>query len=165
MRQLRGASASGFACVEVEPAIFGPAGELAASGMEFAVAGQDAEAGRVGAGAGGGEADDEIMGVGGEDDRGRIAAAELDGNLGLGFAPQWEHHMAPLAIGESGGIIPALDLAVKAGVGPQMMAVRGDVQAVWRGGKTARKQMLVTHRSVLRDHSSGNARLVRVDSR
>ena len=86
--------------------------------MELAVAGQHPQAARIGARAGRGEADDEVMGVGGKHDRRRIAAAKLGRDLGLRRGPQLAHDPVPLAVGEARGIGPAFDLAVIAGVGP-----------------------------------------------
>ncbi len=73
--------------------------------------------------------------------------------------------MIPLGVGESRGVVPALHLPVETGIGPQMMAVSGHVQPPGSGRNTTRKQMLMAQRSVLSDHNSGKARLVRVEAR
>ena len=150
---------------ELEPAIFRPARELPAGGVKFAIAGQHPQAARIGARASRRDPDDEIVGVGGEHDRRGVVAAKLARDLGLGGGPYFAHHPVPLAIGEAGGVVPAFDLAIVTGVGPQVVAVRRHVQPAGRGAKAAREQMLEAQRSVRSDQSSGNARLVSVDSR
>ena len=66
-----------------------------------------------------------------------IAAAKLGGDMGLRLGPHLAHHPVPFAVGEPRGIVPAFDLPGEAGVGPQMMAVRGEVQPVGRRAEAA----------------------------
>ena len=80
------------------------------------------------------------MGVGREDDRGRIAAAKLGGDIGLRLGPDLAHDPVPFMIGEAGRIFPAFDLPLERGVGPQMMAVRREMQAVGRGATGSSKR-------------------------
>ena len=53
------------------------------------------------------------MGVGREDDGGWIVAAKLGCDMGLRFGPDLAHHLVPLAVGQGGGVFPALDLALE----------------------------------------------------
>ena len=88
---------------------------------------------------GGEQPDQEVVGVGRKDDRVGLAGAELGGDIGLGLGPDLAHDLVPLAVGEPGGVVPRLDLALEAGVGPQMMAVRGEVQPLGIGAEAARR--------------------------
>ncbi len=65
-----------------------------------------------------------------EDDRVGHSGPKLIGDVPLRFGPDFAHDPVPLAVGEARRILPAFDLALEAGVGPQMVAVRGDVQPV-----------------------------------
>jgi hypothetical protein len=85
--------------------------------------------------------------------------------MALRFGPYLVHHLVPLAVGEPGRVVPRLDLAVVARVGPQMMAVRGEMQPVGIGREAPTEQILEAQRSVLSAHSSGNIRLSRVERR
>ena len=51
-----------------------------------------------------------------------------------------------LVIGQLCGVLPRCPVAFVAGIGPQVVAVRGKVQPSGRGGKAAGKQVLETHR-------------------
>ena len=147
-------------------AAFDPAGELAARAVEFAVAGQHAQgpAARSARGCGG-EADEKIMGIGREQHRIGKAASEFIGDVRLSLDPHFAHHPVPLAVGQPGGVFPAFDLTGEAGVGPEMMAVRGKVQPTRSRGEASGKQALEAHSWVRSAQSSGKARFVRVDSR
>ena len=125
--------------LELEPAVFRPARELSSRRMKFAVGRQYPQAARVGARASGGEADDEIVGVRSEDDRGWIATAKFGRDLGLRGRPQLAHDPVPLAIGKPRRVVPAFDLPVETGIRPQMMAVRRHVQTARRGTEAARE--------------------------
>ena len=57
------------------------------------------------------------------------------------------------------GIIPTLDLAFERSIGPEMMAMRSDVQPVGRRLDAFRKEPLEAHMSVRRSQSNGKARL------
>ena len=48
-----------------------------------------------------------------------IAGAELGGDVALRLRPDLAHHPVPLAVGQTGRVLPALDLPVEAGVGPR----------------------------------------------
>jgi hypothetical protein len=65
------------------------------------------------------------MGVAGENHGVGPRSAEFGGDLRLRLWPQLAHHPLPLAVGKPGGVLPALDLPGEAGVGPQVVAVRG----------------------------------------
>ena len=73
------------------------------------------------------------MGVRRKDDRVGPAGAELSRDLALRLRPDLAHDLVPLAVGKPRGVIPRFDLPVEAGVGPEMMAVRGEVQPVGIG--------------------------------
>ena len=120
---------------------FDPARHLAPCRVEFAAAHQYAQRPVGGARAGRGEADQEIMGIGREDNRRAVAAAKLGCDVRLCFGPHFAHHPVPLVVGEPRGVVPTLHLAVEAGIGPQMVAVRGHVQPPWRGGERLRETM------------------------
>ena len=105
------------------------------------------------------------MGIGSEDDGRWITAPKLFGDMGLRLGPHLAHDPVPLVVGKPGRIFPAFDLALERGVGPQMMAVRGEMKPVGRGGEALRKERLEAQSSVLSDQSSGKARLVRVEAR
>ena len=146
------------------PAVFLPARELAPRAVELAVAGQHAE--RPGAARrGGDQADEKSWVFGAKTIASRDAGAELGRDLGLRRGPDLVHHLVPLAVGEPRGVVPRLDLPVEAGVGPQMMAVRGEVQPAGIGPRLRREQPFETQRSVLSDHSSGNTRFSSVERR
>ena len=106
--------------------------------MEFAVAGQHAQIGRP-ARAGRDQPDEKIMGVGREDDGFGHRRPSSRGDMGLRLGPDLAHDPVPLAVGEPRRILPAFDLPVEAGVGPQMMAVRGEVQPLRIGGEAPRE--------------------------
>ncbi len=132
--------------------------------MKLAIAGQDAH-GSFAARDGGEQPDQKLMGVGREDDRVGHRRAQLFGDIGLRLGPDLVHDPVPLAVGEPRRILPAFDLAFEAGVRPQMMAVRGDVQPLGIGAEAAREERLETQSSVLSDQSSGNARFSSVERR
>ena len=100
----------------------------------------------------------------GKDNRRRVAGAKFDRDLGLCLGPYLAHHLVPFAVGKARGVVPSFDLAVETDVGPQMMAVRGDVQAVAarpRGfSKTGALKLKFRYCS---DQSSGKARLSSVE--
>ena len=60
----------------------------------------------------------------------------------LRFGPDLAHHLVPLMVGQARGVFPAFDLAVEDGVGPQMMAVRGEMQPARRGAEALGEQRL-----------------------
>ena len=151
--------------LDLEPAVLCPARELAPRRMEFAVARQHAQPLGIAARARRRQPDQEIMRIRREHDRRRIAAPQFVGDMGLRLGPHLAHHAVPLAVGKPRGILPAFDLPGEARVGPQMMAVRGEVQPPGSGAKALREQRLEAHRLVLSDHSSGKARLVSVPCR
>src|SRR6185369_4827374 len=100
-----------------------------------------------------------------EDDRIRLSGPKLARDIGLRFGPDFAHHLVPLAVGEPRGVVPRLDLPVEAGVGPEMMAVRSEVQPSGIGAEAPREQSLEAQRSVLRAQSSGKTRLSSVARR
>ena len=114
--------------LDLDPALLLPARELAARAVELSVAGQDARAVRACRGAAVDQADEEIVRVGGEDDRVRLGGAELARDMDLRLGPDLVHHLVPFAVGEAGRVVPRLHVPVEARVGPEMMAVRREVQ-------------------------------------
>ena len=148
-----------------DAALFLPPRQLTPRAVEFAVAGQDSERFAVPTRAGRCQSNDEIVRIRGEDDRRRVAGAKLSRDLRLRLGPHLAHHPVPFGVGEPRGIVPAFDLPVAAGVGPQMMAVRGKVQPPRRGAEAAREQPLGAHNSVRSDHSTGKARFDSVAAR
>ena len=151
--------------IDFEPTVFGPASELAPGRVEFAVAGEDAQFRRIGARAGRDEADEEIVGVGREDDGRRIGDAKLVRDIGLGLGPDRIHYLVPFHVGEAGGVLPAFDLPVERSVGPEMMAMRGEVEPPGRRFQAPREEALETHMSVRKSHSAGKARFSSVERR
>ena len=105
------------------------------------------------------------MRVGGENDRIRLSRRKLARDLGLGLGPNLAHHLVPLAVGEARGVVPRLHVPIEAGVGPQVMAVRGEVQPVGVGSEAPAEQRLEAQRAVLSDHNSGKTRFSRVARR
>ena len=151
--------------LELELTLLRPARELAAGAVKLAVAHQHPKSLRIGARHCGGEADQKVVSVGREHDRVWHAGTQLVGDMGLSLGPHFAHHPVPFLVGEPGRVFPRLDLAIEAGVGPQMMAVRGQVQPLRSRPERAREQMLEAQRPVLSAHNSGKARFDRVDSR
>ena len=43
--------------------------------------------------------------------------------------PDWPQHLLPLAVDEAGGIVPGAQMRIPGRVRPEMMAVRGEMQA------------------------------------
>ena len=151
--------------VERDPPCLRPARELPPRAVELAVGGENPQRSGLAARRRGDQADEEIVGARREHDRVGHAAAKLASDIRLGLGPDLIEDFVPLGVGQAGGVVPRLDLAVEAGVGPQMMAVRGEVQALRICGQTPAEQPLETQRSVLSAHSSGNTRLSRVERR
>ncbi len=56
-------------------------------------------------------------------------------DIRLRLGPDLAQDLVPFVVGQTGGVVPRLGLAVEAGVGPQVMAVRGEVQALGIGGR------------------------------
>ena len=148
--------------LDADPALLLPARELAPGAVEFAVAGQDPKR-PAPRGAAVTSRIRKSWVLERKDDCAGVVGAKLARDIGLGLGPDLVHHLVPLAVGEPRGVIPCRDLAVEARVGPQMMAVRGEVQPVGIGAAGSAEQRLEAQRSVLSDHSSGNTRLSRVE--
>ena len=105
------------------------------------------------------------MSVRGKNDRGWVAAAKLRRDMGLRLGPDLAHDPVPFIVGETGRIVPAFDLPLVRGVGPEVVAVRREVEPVGRGGQALREERFETQSSVLSDQCSGKARVVRVEAR
>ena len=100
---------------------------------------------------------------GGEDDRRRHVRPELARDVVLRFRPDLVHHSVPLAVRKPSGVVPGLDLPFEARVGPQMMAVRREMQPLGIRRQAAGEQRLETQRAVLSDHNSGKTRFSSVE--
>ncbi len=86
--------------------------------------------------------------------------------MGLRLRPDLAHHPVPFMVGQASGVFPAFDLALERGVGPQMMAVRGEMEPVGSGSRgSSRKSGLKLKVRSSATISSGKARLVRVEAR
>jgi hypothetical protein len=83
----------------------------------------------------------------------------------LSLGPDFVHHLVPLAVSEPRRVVPRFDLAFEAGVGPQVMAVPGEMQPLGICAETAGEQVFEAQRSVLSAHSSGKILLSRVERR
>ena len=96
------------------------------------------------------QAHDEAMGVGSEGDRRRVRQVEDPRHMALRRRHDVSEHLLPLAVGEAGGVEPALLLRREGDVGPEMMAVGGKMQPLRIGGDEALEVRLVAHgRSVV----------------
>ena len=151
--------------VEHEPALLGPARELAAGAVELAVGRQNAQLLRIVARTGCRQPEQEVVRVRGKYDRIRAAGAELGGDIGLRLGPDLVHHPVPFVVGQPRGVVPRLGLSVEAGVGPEMVAVRGEMEPLGVGLDAPREQILEAQRSVLSAHNSGKIRLSSVERR
>ena len=121
-----------------EPAVLGPARELAPGAVEFAVAGQHAERPRP-RGQAAATARTRKSWV--LDEKTTASGSPVPSSRAtwrLRFGPDLAHHPVPLAVREAGGVVPRLDLALEAGVGPEMMAVRGEMQPLGIGRQAPR---------------------------
>ena len=90
--------------------------------------------------------------LGHHDGSGRLGAALLDGPI---------LHLSS----EPGGVAPRRNLAFEAGIRPEMMTMRREMQPLGIGTKAATEQCLEAQRSVLSDHNSGKTRLSSVERR
>src|SRR6478752_6541456 len=63
---------------------------------------------------GGHQANQEIMGIRGENDCRGVVRAEFARDMLLGFGPDLLHHLVPLAVGKARGVVPGGDLASEA---------------------------------------------------
>ncbi|MNN66967.1 hypothetical protein D3C81_1825720 [compost metagenome] len=123
-----------------------PAFGLAAEGVELAIGGQDADRLLLDAR---GQADQQVVGVGGEDQAVRRGQVQFPRHMLLGLGNDLAEDQLPLAVGEAVGLGPGLDLGVEAGVGPQVMAVGGEMQSLGIEAEGAREEGLVAHASTL----------------
>ncbi|MNC29706.1 hypothetical protein D3C75_779690 [compost metagenome] len=73
----------------------------------------------------------------------------------LGFGNDLAEHQIPLAVGEAVGLGPGLDLGVETGVGPQMMAMGGEMQPLGIQTQGAREEGLVAHPATLPGSTQG----------
>src|SRR5688572_9934759 len=86
--------------------------------------------------------DNVIMGIGSEQDRRRIAGSQFRRNMGLGLGPYLAHHLVPFIVRQSRRVLPALDLALEGSVGPQMVAMRREMQSPRIGAEAFSEQRL-----------------------
>ena len=127
-----------------------PARHLPPRRMKLAVAHQHAQRFAGAARASGNEADQEVMGV-----RRRIQSPtdrrcpSSRGDMRLRFGPDLAHHLVPFMVGQPRRIFPAFDLALERGVGPEMMAVGGEMEPIGRRAEAFGEQRLEaqSHRS------------------
>ena len=150
--------------VEGDPPLFRPARELASSAVEFAVGGQYPQRSGL-AGCRRHQADQEVMGIRGEDDCVGLPGSKLTSDVALRLGPDLAHDLVPLAVGQARRVVPGFDLAVKAGVRPEVMAVGGEVQAGGIGAEASAEQSFEAQRAVLSDHNSGKTRFSSVARR
>ncbi|MNI50190.1 hypothetical protein D3C73_1048360 [compost metagenome] len=123
-----------------------PAFRLAPKGVELAVGGQDAHGRPVDRRD---DAQQDVVGVGGEDQPVGRGQAQFAGDVALSLGDDLAEDQVPFAVGEAIGLGPGLDLAVEAGVGPQVMAVGGEMQPFGIEAERAREQGLVAHDATL----------------
>ena len=107
---------------------FLPPRELAPRAVEFAFGRQHAQRLPAAPRTGRRQPDQQVVGIAGEHHRAGVGGAKLIGDMALRLGPDLAHDPVPFAIGQPRGIVPRLDLPRKAGVGPQMMAVRRQVE-------------------------------------
>ena len=154
--------------LDLDPALLFPTRELSARAVELAIAGEDPKRAAF-ARRRGDKPDEEIVRVRRKDDRVRIAGAELARDMRLRLGPDLVHDLVPFAVGEARGVFPRLHMPVEAGVGPEVMAVRGEVQPLGIGAEAPAEQRFEaqaeTSKLVLSDHSSGKIRLSSVERR
>jgi|GEM_PF-6302592 len=75
--------------------------------------------------------------------------AQFARDVSLSLGDDLAEDQVPFAIGETVGLGPGPDLAVEAGVGPQVVAVGGEMQALGIKTERAREQGLVVHEITL----------------
>ena len=118
-----------------------PALGLTPERMEFAVGRQDADRLAL-------EARDDpqqqVVGVGGEHHRVRRRQVQLAGDVRLGLGDDLAEDQVPFPVRELIGLDPGPQLAVKTGVGPQVMAVRREMQPLRVQRQGAGEQVLVS---------------------
>ena len=142
---------------------FLPPGELPAGTVELAVAGQHAN-GPV-PGAGGEQADQQLVSIWREHDGVGLTRSELSRDLGLRGGPHLAHHLVPFEVGEQGRILPRLHVTIEARVGPEVMAMGREMQPLRIRAEAPAEQVLEAQRCVLSAQSSGKTRLSSVDRR
>jgi hypothetical protein len=91
------------------------------------------------------QAHDEAMGVGPEGDRRRVRQVEDPRHMALRRRHDLSEYLLPLAVGEARGVEPALLLRREGDIGPEVMAVGGEMQPLRIGGDEAREVSLVAH--------------------
>ena len=133
--------------------------------MELAVAGEDADRPGRARRHRREQAHEQLVSVGRKNDGIGAVSAELAGDMGLGLGPDLVHHLVPLAIGKAGGVVPRLDLPLKARVRPEMVTVRREMQPPSVRRQAAAEQRLEAQRAVLSDHNSGKTRFSSVARR
>ena len=122
-------------------AVFLETRHLAREAVEFAVAGQDAR--RPPRRQAGQEAADEVMGIGRESQSLGIIEREVARDAPLHLGNHLAEDMRPLAIGQPRRILPACQLSIEGHVGPVVMAVRGEVQALRHRLKKSTEVLLI----------------------
>src|SRR5690606_16210800 len=81
--------------------------------------------------------------------------AQLARDVALSLGDDLAEDQVPFAISETVGLGPGADLAVEAGVGPQVVAVGGEMQAFGGEAERAREQGLVVHEGPLTRRAAG----------
>jgi len=133
-----------------------PAGHLSAKAVKLAIGRQHPQrSGRMRRY----KAYQEIMGIGGEAERRGIGQLQFIRDMLLRFGPDRPHDPVPFVVRQRRRVLPGGKMTGMAGIGPEMMAVRGEMQAVGIGRQGSGKQMFPAHSWVRSDHNSGKARL------
>jgi hypothetical protein len=88
---------------------------------------------------------DEAVGVGPKGDRRGVRKVEDSRHMPLRRRHDLAEDRLPLAVGETGGIEPALLLRREGDVGPEVVAVGGEMQPLRIGGEEALEVPLVAH--------------------
>ena len=109
--------------------------QLAGEAVEFAVRGQ--HPGRPVQRQRRQQAEDEFMGIGGEDQRRRVRQSEVARHMPLGGLPDRAQHLLPLAVQQPRRIFPGGQLRRPGHVRPGMVAMRGEVQPPRPGGQAS----------------------------
>lgn len=123
-----------------------PALGLAAEGMEFSVRGQDAHGPPLERRE---DPQQEVVGVGGKDQAVGRRQTQFGRHMGLSLGDHFAEDQVPLLVGMGVGVQPGLLLGLETDVGPQMMAVRREMQPTGRRRQSAGEEGFVAHPSPL----------------
>ena len=78
--------------------------------------------------------------------------------MGLGLGNHMAEDEIPLVVSMQIGVEPGLLLRLKTGVGPQVMAMRGEMQPTGRRRQGAGEEGLVAHRLTRSNRTASSAR-------